>query len=230
MGTRADQNVPMPPPTRAVLLDALGTLIELESPFAPLQAALGGDLPLEQVERAMRAEMAYYRAHSHEADDPASLAALRESCAELLARELGREVPAETMMSAIRFRAFPEAHGALADLRRRGVRLVCVSNWDCTLPGLLDELGLAELLDAVVVSALAGSRKPEPEIFASALKRAGCGPGEALHVGDSREEDLAGARGAGIRALLLQRDPVSTEGYESATITSLVEISDHLAT
>lgn len=220
----------MPPPTRAVLLDALGTLIELESPFAPLQTALGGDLPLEQVERAMRAEMAYYRAHSHEADDPASLAALRERCAELLARELGREVPVETMMSAIRFRAFPEAHGALADLRRGGVRLVCVSNWDCTLPGLLDELGLAELLDAVVVSALVGFRKPEPEIFICGLERAGCAPDEALHVGDDPEEDLAGARSAGIPALLLDRGLASTERDEPATITSLVEISDHLAT
>ncbi len=55
--------------TRAVLLDALGTLVELEPPAARLRAALGGDLPRDEVERAMRAEMAYYREHSHEARD-----------------------------------------------------------------------------------------------------------------------------------------------------------------
>jgi len=55
--------------TRGVLLDALGTLVELEPPWLHL----GGDEP-ERAERAFRAEMAYYRSHSDEGRDTDSLA------------------------------------------------------------------------------------------------------------------------------------------------------------
>ena len=99
------------------------------------------------------------------------------------------------MMAAIRFRAYPDAAPALARLRELGLTLVCVSNWDYALPEVLDRCGLGGSLDAVVTSAGAGARKPDPAIFAAALELAGCGPDEALHVGDTPEEDIAGARG-----------------------------------
>jgi putative hydrolase of the HAD superfamily len=211
--------------TRAVLLDALGTLVALDPPAPLLHAALGGELARADVERAMRAEMSYYRAHSHEAGDAAALAELRRRCANLLARELGVEVNVETMMSAIRFRAYEDAPEALADLRDRGLALVCVSNWDCSLPEVLERVGLAPLLDGVVVSAVVGHTKPDPAIFAAALELAGCEPAEALAVGDTESEDVAGARAAGIPALLLDR--AERSGAYGA-ITSLTAISEHL--
>ena len=219
----------MTPQAKAVLLDALGTLVELEPPFERLAAALGGDVPLERAERAMRAEMGYYRAHSHEGRDAASLAELRERSARVLSDELGVKVPVETMMSAIRFRAYPDAAPALTELRGRGLRAVCVSNWDCSLPDVLAEVGLADALDGVVASATVGARKPEPAIFEVALDRAGCAPDEALAVGDTPEEDVAGAAAAGVRAVLIDRDGSAvTAPGETAVISSLAEISDHI--
>ena len=213
------------PATQAILLDALGTLVELEPPAERLRAALGGEHTAEEAERAMRAEMTYYREHSHEAVDEPSLAALRERCAELLGHKLGRAVSVETMMSAIRFRAFDDAVPALEELRERGLQLVCVSNWDCSLPSVLERVGLAELLDGVVASATAGARKPEPAIFRAGLELAGCEPAEALAVGDTPEEDVAGAKAAGIPSLLLRR----SEGAPDAdTISSLDQIRLHL--
>ena len=53
------------------------------------------------------------------------------------------------------------------------MRLVCVSNWDCDLPAVLTRVGLADRFDAVVASAVAGSRKPDPAIFERALELAG---------------------------------------------------------
>jgi putative hydrolase of the HAD superfamily len=209
------------PSTRAVFLDALGTLLELEPPWLRLRAALGDEIPDERIVRAVRAEMAYYRDHSHEGRDRESLAALRARSAAVLSRELGRDVSVEALMDAIRFRAFPDAAPALAGLRQRGLRLVCVSNWDCALPEVLERSGLASHVDGTVTSALAGARKPDPAIFAPALELAGCEPAEALHVGDTAEEDLEGARAAGIRALLIDR-----EG--GGDIASLLEIDDHL--
>jgi putative hydrolase of the HAD superfamily len=205
--------------TRAVLLDALGTLVELEPPWIHLGRELG--LPAAQLEPAFRAEMAFYRDHAHEGSDRAGLADLRRRCADVLSRELGREVSVEEMMSAIRFRSFPDAAPALAELRRRGLRLVCVSNWDVSLPDVLEGCRLAGALDGVVTSAGSGARKPDAAIFAAGLEVAGCEPGDAIHVGDTPEEDVAGARAAGIPCLLLDRGG-------SGDIASLAEIVQHL--
>ncbi|HEX6850795.1 MAG TPA: HAD-IA family hydrolase [Candidatus Polarisedimenticolaceae bacterium] len=90
-------------------------------------------------------------------------------------------------------------------LRRAGVRLAVVSNWDSRLPRLLERLDLASRFDAVVVSCFEGIEKPDPEIFRRALKRLGARPAEALHVGDVAELDGDGARAAGIDAVLVDR-------------------------
>ena len=187
--------------TRCVLLDALGTLVRLEPPWDHLDGE-----PSEPLERAFRAEMSYYREHSDEGRDPDSLAALRRRCAAILSAGLGREVAVEEMMAAIRFRAYPDAAPALAELRALGMRLVCVSNWDYSLPDVLARVGLADELDGVVTSAAVGARKPDPRLFEAALEVAGCAADEALHVGDTPTEDVEGAKAAGIRALLIDRD------------------------
>lgn len=212
--------------TKAVFCDALGTLVELEPPWVHLAAELGVE-PDDTVVAALRAEMAYYREHSHEAADEAGLAALRAACAELVARELGRAVSVEQLLASIRFRAYPDAAPALSGLRDRGLTLVCVSNWDISLTGVLERCGLGGLLDAVVASATAGARKPDPAIFAVALELAGCAAGEALHVGDTPTEDAAGAAAAGIAHLLLARDGADRTVGE---IASLTEIEQHLRT
>lgn len=206
--------------SRAVLLDALGTLVELEPPWVHLAEALGAQ-PDERLVGAVRAEMDYYKRHSHEGRDAASLAELRARCAAVLSEALGQEIPVETMMSAIRFRPFPDAAPALAELRGLGLRLVCVSNWDVSLPDVLERCGLDGALDGVVSSAQAGVRKPDPAIFAPALELAGCAPAEALYVGDTPAEDLAAARAAGIPALLIDR-------AGGADIDSLQAIRHHL--
>jgi HAD superfamily hydrolase (TIGR01509 family) len=217
--------------THAVLIDALGTLVALEPPEVHLARALGDGVPARRLEHAVRAEMRYYRAHSDEGHDPASLADLRRRCAEVLSRELGRAVEPETLMRAIRFRPYPDAAPALEGLRRGGFRVVCVSNWDYSLPSVLERCGLAPALDGVISSAAAGARKPDPAIFIRALEIARCSPREAIHVGDTPEEDVEGAHAAGIRALLLEREPGddgNAGAQPAARITSLREIDDHL--
>jgi putative hydrolase of the HAD superfamily len=207
--------------TKAVFLDALGTLVELEPPWIGLGRALGEDPASPDLVRAVRAEMDYYRAHSHEGRDEDSLAELRERCARVLSAELGREVSAATLVEAIRFAAYEDARAGLASLREAGIGLVCVSNWDCSLRAVLRRCGLEPMLDGVVSSAEAGARKPEPAIFRVALELAGCEAREALHVGDSAEEDGEGARAAGIRVLLIDRDG-------GADIASLEEVPSFL--
>jgi putative hydrolase of the HAD superfamily len=206
--------------TRAVLLDALGTLVELEPPWEHLATELGIE-PDDRLVRAVRAEMRYYREHSEEGRDADSLADLRRRSAAVVSGELGREVSPEQLMNAIRFHAFPDAAPALAELRGAGMRLVCVSNWDVSLPDVLAGCGLAAALDDVVTSAAVGARKPDSRIFQVALEVAGCAAQEAVHVGDTPAEDVDGARAAGIRALLIDRSG-------TGDIQSLAAIRHHL--
>lgn len=199
---------------RAVLLDALGTLVELERPWPHLVAELGArGLAVDESDarRAMLAEMAYYRAHHDDASDRAGLADLRRRCAQVVRAELGAELAVEeveaAMLAAIRFRPYPEVPGVLAALRARGCALVVVSNWDVSLHGVLAQTGLRERVDAVVTSAELGVAKPDPAIFAHALELAGSvPPDEALHAGDDVAADVEGARAAGIAAVLVARD------------------------
>jgi putative hydrolase of the HAD superfamily len=127
----------------------------------------------------------------------------------------------QTLVDSIRFAPYPDAVPALEGLRGLGLELVCVSNWDCSLGAVLERCGLAAHLDGAVSSAEARAQKPEPAIFEAALRFAGVEALEAVHVGDTREEDVAGAEAAGIRALLLDR-----EG--GGDVASLAEVAGKL--
>ena len=116
----------------------------------------------------------------------------------------------EVLLGALRFTAFADVPGALADLRAAGHRLVVVSNWDVSLHDMLRTTGLAALVDGAISSAEAGARKPQPAIFRRALALAGGAAARgaerpALHAGDSLELDVAGARAAGLEAVLIAR-------------------------
>jgi putative hydrolase of the HAD superfamily len=101
---------------------------------------------------------------------------------------------------------FADVRGTLAELESGGVALAVVSNWDSHLPALLQALGLDRSFRGIFVSAVEGTGKPDPEIFLRACARLGMPPARVLHVGDSPADDYSGARGAGLPALLLDRE------------------------
>jgi putative hydrolase of the HAD superfamily len=199
---------------KAALLDALGTLVELERPWPHLAAELrarGVSVSEDDCKRAMLAEMAYYKRHHDDASDFAGLKDLRRRCAGVVQGELGIALPVadveDAMLAAIRFRAYPEVPGVLAALGDRGVARVVVSNWDVSLHDVLERTELRPLVDAVVTSAEFGAAKPDPAIFARALELAGgVAPADAVHAGDDLDADVGGARAAGIAPVLVARD------------------------
>jgi putative hydrolase of the HAD superfamily len=103
------------------------------------------------------------------------------------------------------FRIFPEAPSVLGKLREKGIRIGLISNWDSRLEGILAGTGLSELLDTVVISSLVGYSKPHPRIFEIAMEEHGLSPDEAVHVGDSYGDDIEGAKGVGMPAVLVSR-------------------------
>ena len=199
---------------RAVFVDVLGTLVELEPPAPALREEIerltGVDVGPERAATAFGAEISYYLAHHLEGRDMRGVEDLRDRCAEEIRRTLELDgldhaTAREAMLAALRFRAFGDASPALAELRRREVTVVAVSNWDASLPSVLEQTGLARHLDGAISSAVVGAAKPNPAVFEAALAMAGCAPEEAFHVGDSPDGDVEGARAAGVSAALLDR-------------------------
>jgi putative hydrolase of the HAD superfamily len=201
-------------PIRAVLLDAFGTLVDFEPPAphlrAELRSRLGREITLAQAEAAIGAEIAFYRAEHHRGRDAVSLRTLRLECGEVVREALGLDDPVPdvtaALLAAIRFRSYPEAAATLAGLRARGVRLGVVSNWDVSLAQVLERVGLAGAVDAVLASAPEGIAKPDARLFTRALARLGARARETVHVGDSVEHDVRGAEAAGVAPVLLVRD------------------------
>ncbi len=217
---------------RAVFLDALGTLILLREPWPALRELLrrrnGVEVSLADARRAILTEMGYYRAHCVRAADRDSLEALRAECAEILRAELALDLPAAelipTLLDSLHFEPFADAVPALRAWRASGLRLVVVSNWDVSLHDVLRRTRLDVLLDGVVCSADVGRSKPDPAVFFAALELAGVAAQEAVHIGDSVEEDVAGARAAGIEPWLLLRDGARAQAPAGTrTLASLRE-------
>ena len=114
-----------------------------------------------------------------------------------MAPELEAETFAPAFVGALVFRPLEGVVEALRRLRRAGLELACVTNWDVGIGEQLEQAGLAPYLSAIVSSAETGAEKPDPKVFEEALKRVGVGPGRAIHIGDD-EADQAGALAAGL--------------------------------
>ena len=204
---------------RAVLFDATGTLIELAEPVgetyarvaaahgAPISAWRLGDAfqrvlrsasPLDYArapEPLLTAERAWWRDLVRQvflAADSAVRVGDFDACFEDLWRHFG---------SGTAWRPRGGAPQALAALRSAGLATAVVSNFDGRLRGVLADLGLAPLLDLVLLASDARAAKPDPALLRAALERLGCAPGEAALAGDDPARDLEPARRLGLVAV-----------------------------
>jgi putative hydrolase of the HAD superfamily len=121
---------------------------------------------------------------------------------------------------------FPDVQPALTELKGRGLRLGVVSNFDGRLTAVCAGLGIARCFATIVMSGRVGHAKPDPRIFAIALRRLGVAATEAVHVGDSETDDVEGAQAAGLRAVLIQRG--SGAGDLPNRVRDLRELVDRL--
>ncbi len=105
-----------------------------------------------------------------------------------------------------RVELYPETRRVLADLRARGYRLGVISNHHDGLRKVLRHHALERFFETVTYSQEAGTEKPDPAVFTLALDRAGCSPSAAVHVGDSLNMDVAGARQVGMGVVWVNRE------------------------
>lgn len=219
--------------TTTVLFDAGNTLIYMprrpEEILQELCAQIGEAIGLEEAREACRQSERYYsqnyrgytgdqgefwhRYHGEALrylgiEDP------KGEKAAFLSHGFGREGV---------WQPYPEAEEVCRRLRETGFRLGVVSNGSITVSDLLSQAGLLPFLEVVISSQAAGVQKPDPRIFAVALDRMGVSAGEALYVGDLYEVDVLGARGAGLDAVLIDRERVWRD-LDCPVIRSLEEL------
>jgi putative hydrolase of the HAD superfamily len=128
----------------------------------------------------------------------------------------------------------PDAAPALAELRRRGVRIGMLSNthWPPTFhEHFLARDGLVELIDARLYTSEMPFQKPHPSAFLTAAEALGVDPERAVFVGDRPWDDISGAKAAGMRTVL-RPNPFAPdiEGIDpDARISRLPELVDLVA-
>lgn len=184
----------------AVVVDAYGTLVTLADPVPALVGVLaehGEDRSPDEVRAGVEAEIAYYVPRACDGRDEASLSRLQRDCTRVFLDAIGAALDPEgfapAYVGALRFEPLPGVEASLEGLRARGLELAVVGNWDLTLRGRLEEVGLAHFFACVVHSA----DKPAPDGLQRALEQLSVEPGRSLYVGDT-DSDRTAAAAAGM--------------------------------
>jgi putative hydrolase of the HAD superfamily len=132
-------------------------------------------------------------------------------------------VPALEQLHQAPMVAMPGAGSCLEMLKAAGFTIAMCSNWGWDLRQDLDDTGLTANVDVLVTSAQAGCRKPHPRIYRSTIDLAGFAADDAVFVGDSLRTDVLGPEKAGIRSVLLAREP--TEAFQGEQVGSLAAVA-----
>ncbi len=224
---------------QVVFFDFGGTLARQtntrEEAIAASLAMLGHFPPLVRIERAVAVARDEYSGRSPHglafAQRQEHFIGLYEIVAAALgfggdARKIGEHLW-ETQRDC--YALYPEVIAALDALRAAGARLGIISNWDkLDLTDVCRDLGIAERFDVILPSAQAEADKPDPRIFVRALELAGAEARRCVHVGDSPDADVLGARAVGMIGILVQRGRGAAR-YDCPTVRRLDEIPDLLA-
>ena len=193
---------------RALFFDVGGTLIHpypsVGAVYASIASRHGIATSADELEQAFRQSWAALKR-------PGLTVSSKDWWRQVVFRTLGQKNEAcfEDLFNAFArpeaWQAFPDTEDTLREARTRGLHVGVISNWDERLRPLLDVMGLANYFDSITISCEVGVEKPSAEIFLAALQSANVYTDEAIHVGDSYDEDVRGAEAVGMRAMLLNR-------------------------
>ena len=104
------------------------------------------------------------------------------------------------------------------ELSKRGYILGIIANTitETEIPDWLERDGLTSYFKSIVLSSKFRHRKPGPEIYWEAAKRAGVDPIKCAYVGDNPDRDVVGTRKAGFGTIIILIDP-EKHGKEAPT-------------
>ncbi len=144
---------------------------------------------------------------------------------EMLLRIINR---AQQLVPGMEFVLYDDVLPAMKMLEEQDLVMGLLTNLDRDMKPLCSRLGLDPYLSFIVTSGEVGVDKPHPSIFQAALRQAGVDASVALHVGDQYQSDVIGAKGAGIRPILIDRRDVFSEISDCPRIRHLSQLADYL--
>ncbi len=232
---------------KAVFFDWFGTLARSDPPREEAEsralAGLGFDVPPQKIAPALAiADRQYFEENTRVSmrkrsrEEQARLyLRLQQTLLENIGIDLARhpELPGKLLAlmqeytRSARFALFDDVLPTLRDLKTRRLTLGLLTNMDQDMAPLSRALGIGEFISFVVTSGEVGEDKPAPAIFLAALKKASVLAAEAVHVGDQYGVDVVGARGVGIKPLLVDREGTS-DVTDCPRLRRLNEIAEYL--
>jgi putative hydrolase of the HAD superfamily len=135
----------------------------------------------------------------------------------------GRRVPRDDVRSTV------------LELDRRGYILGIIANTitETEIPDWLEEDRLTGYFRSIVLSSKFIHRKPGPEIYREAAKRAGVEPGKCAYVGDNPSRDVVGTRKAGFAMIIIlmsaeeeAKEPPQGENIPDRIIRTTADLLD----
>ena len=132
-----------------------------------------------------------------------------------------RNIQTKTTVS---WRAFPDTIRTLQELKRMGIGVGLISNWNDTARQVLQENNIFPLLDHVVISSELQIEKPDRRIFEHAIELAGISPERSLYIGDNYYDDVVGSRKVGMDSILI--NPFGWIGIEELASEDVTIISN----
>ena len=226
---------------KAILIDLGYTLIyntKHELYLDVLQKKVGADVTLEQVDRAFHLTDKHIMRHL-----PGLFMRPFDTFCALYVGIVNYFLPLVTdglvcaqgymekhRSGALRWIAFDGVKDTLASLRADGYKLVLVTNWDQSCRAALEETGLADCFDEIVISCVFGAEKPDPSIILHGVERAGVKKEECLFVGDNYYDDGVGSQRAGLDYVILNRfDRFGVEELTCDLLSSFNELPAYIA-
>jgi putative hydrolase of the HAD superfamily len=209
-----------------VFFDLAGTLIEVKGGLGSQYAAVAAEFGLRTdpsaIDKAFPKAFAAADPMVFARPDAAEVASLEKGFWKEVVRGVWADIGMADEMEGDRFdryferlfhhfegadawTVFPDVRPTLGQLRARGLVVGLITNFDHRVFPLVNALGLAPLIDSITIPATAGAAKPDRRIFEHAAARHGLQPADVVQVGDAIGDDVEGARGAGMSAILLDR-------------------------
>jgi putative hydrolase of the HAD superfamily len=226
-------------PIRAVVFDAVGTLLQPDPPFAAVYAEVGrrfgSKVAGDNLRRAFRAAFSRQEeldcANAWRTSEQRELDRWRAIVGEVLSD--AKDVQAcftalyQHFSDPHNWRCDQDAEEVLGALDQRGVKVAMASNFDRRLRPVAAGFPALANLRIVVISSEVGWRKPAPEFFTAVCKSVNEAPGDILFVGDDLANDYEGSLAAGFRPILF--DPAGKMPADSSAIRRLGDVLQYLA-
>lgn len=229
---------------KAVFFDFYNTLATYHPPREALYVNICRELGIKVEDKALFSSLAaadiFYRNENSrspvDSKTPEEKNDFYIEYATMILKGAGVEIDRDTALQILakvreqkwEFKTYEDTLPTLKDLANRGLILGLISNVVQDMEPTYAELGLQPYLNFKVTSAKVGCDKPNPEIFQAALNKAQVKPEEVIYIGDQYDLDIVGARGVGMKGLLIDRNNYFPDITDCPRLHSLTEVIKHI--